>query len=247
MIIGSTTGRERPTTVSDAKKHGWVPSVTTVLRGGLPTPYGLELWRLRMLLEHALTTERDQNESDEEFVARIQRDYESAKSVAPDLGSDVHAGIAEYLLGRQYIPRKYESVPVIMAAERWIDANVDAVEAVERTIVNTDFGYAGTIDLVYLDADGDRYVVDWKTQEPKRGKVRTRDEWVYQLAAYEMAYRPRELPHSTAANVILPTDGGEPVVKQWTDSELSYGWQVFRSALRTFHLTNRWPGYASVS
>jgi hypothetical protein len=230
-------GEPRPTTIRDAKKLDLVPSVTTILRGGLPTPYGLQLWKLRMLLDHALTTERRSDESDEQYIARIQRDYEAAKSEAPDLGTEVHAMLAAHYSGGDgeygYSPEAYK---IGLVAREYMAPVIDDIVAVERTVVGT--GYAGTVDLVYYDVIGNLVLLDWKTQEPKSGKVKTRDEWVYQLAAYREAWmRDHEQP-DICANLILPTDGGEPVWHVYSNEELERGWQVFESAWRTYRLVN---------
>lgn len=232
-------GEPRPTTVRDAKKLDLLPSVTTVLRGGLPTPYGLQLWKLRMLLDHALTTERRPDEDDEAYVSRIQRDYEAAKATAPDLGTEVHAMLADYYSGRGseygYSSEAYEIGSV---ARQYMEPVIDDVVAVERTVVGA--GYAGTVDLVYYDVIGNLVLLDWKTQEPKDGKVRVRDDWVYQLAAYCEAWMRTctgVLP-DICANLILPTDGSQPYWKPYSFEELKWGWDVFVSALRTYRLLN---------
>jgi hypothetical protein len=242
-IIGTTTGRERKTTVRDAKKHGWLPSVTTVLRGGIPQPRALENWRLNGVVQHALTTERRQDESDEEYLSRIVSDWQESMSYAPDVGSEVHAAIAHYLdTGCSYVTATSEdATPARDAAIQWCDANVHRVLATEHTVVDTYYGFAGTVDAIVVLTDGTLAVVDWKTQTP-RDKTAIRDEWLYQHAAYSQAlmsaWHTDDVPASI--NVVLPLDGREAVEQRWSDAEVERGWQIFRSALRTYRLLNRW-------
>lgn len=245
-VTAKSTGKPRNTTVRDAKKMDLVPSVTTILRGGMPTPFGLQQWKLQGLLEHALTTERKTDESDDEYVRRIQADWEQAKSEAPDLGSEVHAILEAYYSRRsetreEWPDPTHTSLEAYQLAENAIESmrsSIYRVKATELTVVGQ--GYAGTIDLVYEDVIGNTWIVDFKTQRPKNGKVKTRDEWVYQLAAYDQAWMRHHPQVDGVANLIIPTDGSDPVWKPWSTDELERGWDVFEAATRLYYLINRW-------
>ena len=239
-LPNKSRGGERPTTLRDAKKLDLVPSVTTIMRGGLPKPYGLELWDKRQLLEHALTTERREGETDAEYVQRIQDDYEAAKAAPADLGTRVHACIADTLRG-EYTPGVYTDQELLIAdrAITWLEVNFPhaIVQHVEHTVVHREYAYAGTIDVVLRDGRIP-ILIDWKTQEPKGGEVKVRDDWVRQLAAYSAAYD--SVYNTQCVNVILPTDGSETSTRDWSLREVVNGWDVFLAARRVYYALN-WP------
>lgn len=239
MVIGSTTGRERPTTIRDAKKYGWLPSVTTVLRGGLPTSQGLVIWKAQKLVEQALTMERLPDESDEDFIKRLQDEAAREEAYAPDLGTDVHRLIDDYLQGRM-VSGSREAMAVFEIFKHWIDANVADVLLTETTITETTWGYAGQVDAVLRLKDGREGLFDWKTQGTKgTGKIKVRKDWQYQMGAYEYA-----LPDSYAegVNVVVPSDVPKATAREvrWDRTDLDDGLKVFLHALMTYRLVNDW-------
>jgi hypothetical protein len=70
-IVGKN-GKERATTLRDARTLELVPSVTTIL-SVLAKP-GLENWKQNQILMAALTMPRVDGESEQEYIARIIRD-----------------------------------------------------------------------------------------------------------------------------------------------------------------------------
>ena len=70
-IIGAN-GKERNTTLRDAKKEGFVPSVTTII--GMIAKPSLENWKINQALNSALTLERNEDESFDSFVYRCKED-----------------------------------------------------------------------------------------------------------------------------------------------------------------------------
>ena len=70
-IIGKN-GKERPTTLRDARKLFYVPSVTGII--GVAAKPGLENWKIDQGISAALTLERLANENDYEFLARVKSD-----------------------------------------------------------------------------------------------------------------------------------------------------------------------------
>ena len=70
-LIGAN-GKERNTTLRDAKSLGLVPSVTTIL--GMVAKPALENWKITQALQSSLILERKENESNESFINRFKRD-----------------------------------------------------------------------------------------------------------------------------------------------------------------------------
>ena len=68
-IIGAN-GKERNTTLRDAKKEGLVPSVTTIL--SMIAKPSLENWKIDQALNSALTLDREEGESFQSFTYRCK-------------------------------------------------------------------------------------------------------------------------------------------------------------------------------
>jgi hypothetical protein len=250
-VIGSTTNRERNATIRDAKKHGWLPSVTTVIKGGMPTPYGLVLHEARSIADQLMTLPRGENETDDEYIQRVQAEAEREKSYAPDLGSEVHAMIARYLEGKPvgHADVSDEAWPIFHRFRYWIDENVDEVYFVESTGIEEYDGYAGTIDLGARINDGANVQVDFKTQGTKgKGKVKHRFDWHIQHGAYAWLESPAAwwskpmLWADYALNVCVATDMPEQGVQtfKWDQGWITTGRSRFLKALDLYYDINDW-------
>ena len=89
-IIGAN-GRERNTTLRDAKTLGLVPSVTTII--GMIAKPSLENWKINQALNSALSLERYENESLDEFSARCKHDSKKISIEAAEQGTKIHGMI----------------------------------------------------------------------------------------------------------------------------------------------------------
>ena len=63
---------ERNTTLRDARKHGYVPSVTTII--GMAAKPSLENWKINQALNSAITLKQNPGETLEQFTHRCKRD-----------------------------------------------------------------------------------------------------------------------------------------------------------------------------
>lgn len=195
----TTTGKDgvgRPTHVGDARKSGLLPSVTSII-SVLDKPQ-LNQWKQNTILAHSLTLPKIEGESVDDFAKRVSEDYYKSGQETMDLGSRVHAAIANYIQSGR-IPED-ELKPYLNAYLEWIRVNNFTVESSEKTIVGPD--YAGTYDLIVTDRMHHRVLVDIKTTTIK-GKLKGYDEWVMQLAAYNAVTKCDGI-----ANLVL--DKGQP-------------------------------------
>ena len=97
-IIGAN-GRERNTTLRDAKTLGLVPSVTTII--GMIAKPSLENWKINQALNSALSLERYENESLDEFSARCKHDSKKISIEAAERGTKIHGMIERGFLGKE--------------------------------------------------------------------------------------------------------------------------------------------------
>ena len=183
----SKPGELRPATVADARKHGWMPSVTEVL--GIIGDPGLEWWKIRTHIEAALTEPRDGRALDD-MIPSIRANAEEFSKVAREMGTAVHDTIEG--LVRCYLDDTFGFI----ADPRVPQATIDEFEAwyidhgvhpspggIERSFA-CEYGWGGRIDLDGI-VDGMPTVVDWKTQGTTPGRpFRYYPKWGAQLASY---------------------------------------------------------------
>jgi len=171
-IIGKN-GKERNTTIRDAKKLELVPSVTQVIKES--NKPGLLSWKEEQAIMAALTMPLIEGETDKEYIARIKADSRVQASKAAARGTQIHAWIQQGFEGK--------AIP-LDGWGFWMIAR-DCIQTVcnepswicEKSFANGRYG--GKIDL--HDPD---YLIDIKTKE-SIADVKTYDEHAMQIAAYQ--------------------------------------------------------------
>lgn len=162
-VPNKSKGGMRPTTISDAKKLGLLPSVTTIFKA-LAKPE-LDRWKQVQVLTASMTLPRLKDESDDSFMARVMEDAFVQVDDAADLGTRIHAAIEDFFQGKPY-DKSLEKY--ILPVKKWaLDSGVKFLSH-EVRVVNPIEGYAGTTDAV-ISAIGREGVgiLDFKTRKSK--------------------------------------------------------------------------------
>lgn len=154
--ILSAKGEPRPTTLRDAKKFGWYPSVTTVMKV-LAAPE-LDRWKQQQVLMASLTLPRNPDETDEVYCARIIEDAFQQVSDAADLGTEIHKALELYFQNQPYQP---EMEAYVAPVRDWVAKNNVKFLKHELRLVNTEVGYAGTTDAL-VEINGELHILDYK-------------------------------------------------------------------------------------
>ncbi len=217
-------GEPKKVTLREARKEGYIPSVTTIL-GMLPKP-GLEKWKLSQVAEAASEIPREGFLTDVEWMAAILKRAQENMTKARELGTEIHSRIDSWL--QQGIPTP--TCAYTEAARTALDSIVGHgyPYRVETTfaVKCDDAWVAGKCDLHYF---GLKQLFDWKSsKEPCDGvKPMGYDEHVIQIASYQMALFG-ELREGSA-NIFLSTSiPGNFQIVPWTLEELGRGWQMYR-------------------
>lgn len=228
-VIGAN-GKERATTLRDARKESLVPSVTTILN--VMAKPALTQWLQRQVLLAALTLPRRQDEPEEEYIARIMDDSKEQGRAAADAGTDIHASIQGHYEDRP-TGKHQESVDACVKAIK--DHFGEAIWVSERAFAH-ESGFGGKCDL--FCAGTLNAVVDIKTKEftdPK--KVDAYDDHLMQLAAYRVGL---QIPNARCANVFVSRNvPGLIHIKEWTAEELERGWSMFNCLLTFWQTKNQ--------
>ena len=228
--VTGKNGKERNTTLRDARVENLVPSVTTILN--VAAKPALTAWLQQQVLLAALTLPRRPDEPEKEYIDRIINDSKEQGRSAADAGTDIHASIQGH----------YEDKPT-GKHQQSVDACVRAIrehfgEAIwisERSFAH-EAGFGGKCDL--FCAGTLNAVVDIKTKEfSDPAKVDAYDEHLMQLAAYRVGLG---VPTARCANVFVSRSvEGLVVVKEWTAEDLDRGWAMFLNLLSFWQLKNQ--------
>jgi hypothetical protein len=226
-VIGKN-GKERATTVRDARSMNLIPSVTTILKSCLPAP-GLENWKIDQALLSALTLPRLEGETDTDFMARAKYDAKQQSINAMQKGTDVHGAVELHLQGRPYDQRYAPHVVGVMEALKKL-----APPSVSESYFIAERSFAGNRYGGKVDVHCPLFVLDLKTKDFSDNLPSIYDEHRYQLAAYAhglgLHYVDRYIMF-----VSTRVPGLVHLVKVDVDDK-DTDWLVFESMVKTYRL-----------
>lgn len=224
-------GTPRPATLRDARKFGWYPGVTTIIRCAAAP--GLETWKQNQVLMAALTLPRVEGESSEDLCARIMRDSGEQARKARDRGTEIHAAIQGHYEGK--VPAE-DLWPFVKGVSALLAANCGSQEWVSEKPCVHSSGYGTKADL-----HSPQYVLDFKGSdftEAELPGLKTWDEHAMQLAATRNA-----LVLPKAACGIVYVSRTVPGLSRliWVDeSDLERGWSMFQALLSYWQTKNNY-------
>ena len=219
--IKGANGKERNTTVRDARSLGLVPSVTTVL--GLVAKPGLSNWLQQQVLLAALTLPRIDGESEENWLQRVMTDSKSTGRDAMDRGTQMHGVLERFYRGEK------DEYPVYVDQ---VDASIrihfghDQTWEAERSFAHGGFG--GKVDLI-----AENIVIDFKSKDTL-DKVEPYHEQIMQLAAYRHGLGK---PTARCANVFF-TAAGDVKLIEHSEDDLQQAWDCFQYLLAFYKRKN---------
>lgn len=224
-IVGKN-GQERPTTLRDAKKHGLLPSVTSIIR--CASSYGLERWKAEQLLMAGLTLPKREGEPEKDWIARVWEDSKEQARKAAERGTAIHAAVESH----------YRGIAPENGLAPWVRATADCVSAfygnpdwsTEKSFAMSGLGFGGKVDL---HAPG--ILIDFKTKDGDLSSVKLWDEHYMQTAAYCMGLgitKPR------AAIVFISRTEPVAIAEEVDPAELTRGWDMFYALLMYWKAAN---------
>ena len=230
-IVGKN-GKERATTLRDAKALGLYVSTTTVIR--MAHSHGLERWKNEQMMLAALTLPRNPGETDEAFIARVIEDSQTTTRAAADRGTLVHGAIERWLLSGGKEAQGDAQSLVDETYKACLDVGIDLLNGDPERSFAHNYGYAGKIDWSSSAA-----VVDFKTKGVVDKRTKAYDEHLMQLAAYDkgLGGEPRRL-----LNVFIGCDNNVVRVHEWKPEDTERGFGMFMCLLDFYkHRNNYWP------
>ena len=231
--ILSAKGEPRPTTLRDAKKFGWFPSVTTVMK--VMAAPELDRWKQQQVLMASLTLSRNPGEADEAYCSRIIEDaFEQVKDAA-DLGTDIHKALENHFQGQPYDPSMEVYVSPV---KEWVAKNGIKFIKHELRLVNPIVGYAGTTDAL-VEKDGVLHILDYKSRKTKpEYKITPWSKEPMQIAAYAAIAGARR-----GVNLYISTTEPGRIGEAWyEESQIDKEFEAFKCVCKLWqHMNNYTP------
>jgi hypothetical protein len=223
-IVGKN-GKERNSTVKDAREHGLLPSVTTII--GCAAKPALDVWKQQQAILSALTLPRLEGESEEDWLSRVVADSKETAKQAAERGTQIH-GVIEAFYEGIYIP---ELPPYVRAVENAINEHFGS----QLWISEKSFaygGFGGKCDLVAKSG----FVVDFKTTEKDLDKLDYFFDHQMQLAAYRQGF---EMPTARCAIVYVNALQNKAKLVEIPEDDLRIGWECFTHLLAFYRAKNK--------
>ena len=227
--IGKTG--ERPTTLRDARKAGFLPSTTTIIN--IMSKAGLDTWKQQQVLLSALTLPREPQESEQEWLARVMKDSRETGYQAANRGTAIH-GIIQNWFEQVYMPERPSYLDAIDKTLK--DAFGDQVWLSEKSFAHP-LGFGGKCDLMAkpINGQGLGFCIDFKTKDTDLDKVDVYFEHELQLASYREGLN---LPNARCAIVFVNGTTNQVKLIEIEESNLQKSWDCFQHLLRVYQIKN---------
>ncbi len=180
-----------------------VPGVTTVLKNLGWSSQGLMIWSNKMGME-GMTLEQ-------------------ARSVAMDVGTQVHAWIEQLAKsGEEPTPDIFEengeAWRAFLAWRDWADGKELDPIAIEESLLSEEMRVGGTPDLIARGSDGRVCLYDWKTYGSKDGMEKSpwAEYWI-QAVAYATMWNESKEPKINDVSIVM-IDKNEGVATEFRES-----------------------------
>lgn len=234
-VIGAN-GKERNTTIRDARKNGYYPSVTTVTN--VKDKSGLRVYFQNQLLDAVLKVPAVGKK--EFWKKNVVAESKKHSIDAAKVGNVIHDALESMITGELYD----ESVEVngisihefVSPVEDFLEETFPGVTWIaEKSFTDTEHGFGGRVDLHSTDGDG--YVLDFKTKgKDDLSKIKAFDEHHMQSAAYAVGLG---IPKAKRYNLFISTT--QPGVMKLTESDnFDREWGMFKALLTYWQLSNKY-------
>ena len=180
-------GMTKPTLVH-ARKFGFLPSVTSVLKA-LAKSGGLDDWLINQRILACISNPFEGDVNDEarvkEYMAMINiKASEYGKDTA-DRGTYLHGEVSQWVRSEyQYVSPDPAGKNMCLEFGQYFAQNNVVTVSTETNIASPELGYAGTPDLFCVCQDGSEIVIDLKTADFEGKKLKPYESWLFQLGAY---------------------------------------------------------------
>ena len=174
----------RATTITDAKKLGLLPSVSSILKQAANP--ALDRWKANQIIKACFACPPIGEEDIDTYARHILEKADKERDEAAELGTAIHAALEAVLLDplASYDPSLAQYVQP--ARQKLIELGIDVVGREVRTV--SELGYAGTTDVAFTHGIFCG-ILDFKsTKTTPEEPVLVKQGHAAQIAAYHVAY-----------------------------------------------------------
>lgn len=230
--VKGANGKERPTTLKDAKKVGAVVGVTSII--GQREKPALGIWQQLRLLDIVESYPNLVGKSANWKNTLLAMSNERNSSYSRE-GNRIHDAIESYFNGEGVDPENEALVyPTVQLLESMYP---DALFESEKSFSHAE-GFGGCIDLVVHTPIG-KVLIDFKTKN-KSGlsSKMCGDDYCMQLAAYRRAEGADDV--IACMNILISLESpGEIFVHVWSDDQIERSEKMFLALLEFWKLSNK--------
>jgi hypothetical protein len=238
----------KKTTLREARTMNLAPGVTTIIKCAHAPQ--LDRWKQRQAIMSALTLPRTPDESEDDWLRRIEVDMGETARKAAEEGTRIHAALEAAISGEPFDEGYRDHVDGVQRL-LWKLAGVEAKWVAEKGVTHP-YGYGTKADLHDADA---HWLLDFKGKDGDQAeleKLRTYDSHWMQLAATRAALESNEwgYPHEgwryegprrrCGIIYVSRTHPGACHVVEVTAEQLDQGWRMFDALLRYWQARNRY-------
>ena len=228
---------KRPSTLRDARKYEWVPSVSTVW-GDIVSRHMLNKW-IQTELMKALHEQIKLNSTDVlsfENVEKLARsEFNKKQQKVMNRGTDIHDHLERYFK-KEKVAEEFK--PLCQGVEAKLNEVCGPQEWEVEQSFSHPLGYGGRTDL-----SNDEWIVDFMTKEfPDNPDVKKMvyDDHGVQLAAYDQGIPVNGLTGSRRLlNLFIDVGEGHRVL-EWEHEDIPRFREMFNSALSLWKLTKKY-------
>jgi len=256
-VIGAN-GKERDTNIRDARKHGYIPSVTTILNvlnapelsrwkeGRLleaaKTKYQRALDVIKLVCEKGVTLQqvKDYALKANHHFAMYEKEvrteaFEKSKT-ATDYGSLLHSYLEKLHMNQRLVG--FDAIPEVtkvLINDHFKD-QVATYDAIEKTVVSKNLLYAGKPDLVCTLRDGRLCVYDYKNQGTIDAKGKSKKIVYYEKSWMQCAAYAKAVDAECVRILTVSRDEPDRVeFKEIDGQELKDYYTMFHATATMYH------------
>jgi hypothetical protein len=231
-IIGKN-GKERNTTLRDARTLNLYPSVTTII--SVAAKPGLERWKQEQLLLASLTLPRYEGEAETDWIARVVQDGRSVSKDAAKRGTDIH-NVLESYFSLDFLPEW----PVYV---HHVQQELDKLFGLQSWLAEASFSektlrFGGKVDLYCKENIVEGFpgiVIDFKTTTKPLDKISVVSDHEMQLAAYRQGL---ELYSGRCAICYINAETNDVKLIEIDSDTLETAWLSFTHLLAYYQTQN---------
>lgn len=231
-VIGKN-GKERNTTLRDARTSGLVPSVSTI--NGLLSKAGLDTWKQTEVLYASVEYPRLDNEDEKAWIDRLLYLSKQKSREAADRGNLIHSVIESHY-NLDYLP---EWPAYVLAVEEALNKHFGPQLWTPEKSFAHPLGFGGRVDLSCRSDAIKGFggaVVDIKSKEGPLESIVPYHENIMQLAAYREGL---QLPAARCANIYVNGTTNEVRIVEHEEQDLRDAYECFQSLLRFYQIKNK--------